>query len=491
MLIDDLSDLEDILETIQGDDNNMNKLTQNEQQDIIDTCQSLMFDYVNQHPTAVSEPDFSDDMINEVKELINVQLNMCQSIDIDEDDLDDIIDIGEELFYSTIMPKRSYNTTFDINNKDKHNEIQDAISYLDSIPQHEQRTKEWYKTRYNLITASNAYKAFESQSVQNQLIYEKCIPLFINENNENNEGSGINEKSSPVNVNTTLHWGQKYEPISVMYYEHTYNTNVCDYGCIPHNKYTFLGASPDGIVTDPKSNRYGRMLEIKNIVNREINGIPKKEYWIQMQLQMETCNLDECDFLETKFIEYENETEYFSDGNFTHSMNGDMKGIILYYSTDSGRPIYIYKPLNMEQKDYISWETQHMIDQEKNGNTWIKNIYWKLEEISCVLVLRNKKWFNDNVYQLQNIWNIIVKERISGFEHRKPNKRIKKTDLSNNLDLNECMINIDKETGKVSLNNNNEKRSRSNSTISVSEIRIRTESIDESNKSILDNIAYP
>lgn len=52
------------------------------------------------------------------------------------------------------------------------------------------------------------------------------------------------------------------------------------------------------------------------------------------------------------------------------------------------------------------------------------------------------------------------------------------------------MINIDKETGKVSLNTN-ERRSRTNSIISVSEIRIRTESIDESNKNILSNIAYP
>ena len=35
----------------------------------------------------------------------------------------------------------------------------------------------------------------------------------------------------------------------------------------------------------------------------KLDGIPKKEYWIQMQLQMEVCDLDECDFLETRFIE--------------------------------------------------------------------------------------------------------------------------------------------------------------------------------------------
>jgi len=36
----------------------------------------------------------------------------------------------------------------------------------------------------------------------------------------------------------------------------------------------------------------------------EINGIPKEDYWIQMQIQIEVCNLSECDFEKTKFTEY-------------------------------------------------------------------------------------------------------------------------------------------------------------------------------------------
>ena len=70
------------------------------------------------------------------------------------------------------------------------------------------------------------------------------------------------------------------------------------------------------------------MLEIKNIVNREITGIPKKEYWIQMQVQMEVCELNECDFLETKFFEYESEEDFNSDGNFNYSENNSIKGFI-------------------------------------------------------------------------------------------------------------------------------------------------------------------
>ena len=180
--------------------------------------------------------------------------------------------------------------------------IQKKIDLLNLIEQPEQRTPEWYWFRYNLITASNGYKAYESQALQNALIYEKCKPPLIMSEN------------SYVNVESPLHWGQKYEPLSALLYEKEYDVKLGEFGCIKHPKYYFLGASPDGIIvnklnTSGINDRFGRMLEIKNVVSREINGIPKKEYWIQMQLQMETCDLDECDFLETRFKEIE-EDEY-------------------------------------------------------------------------------------------------------------------------------------------------------------------------------------
>jgi hypothetical protein len=147
-----------------------------------------------------------------------------------------------------------------------------------------------------------------------------------------------------------------------------------------------------------------------------------------MQLQMETCDLDECDFLETKFTEYDNEESLLKDGDFLQTESGDMKGIIMYFNTHDNRPYYIYKPLQMNLEEFLLWESKNISEYSENqttGMTWIKNLYWKLNEISCVLVLRNKKWFNDNINQLQNIWNIIEKERITGYQHRAPNKRIK------------------------------------------------------------------
>jgi flagellin-specific chaperone FliS len=107
-----------------------------------------------------------------------------------------------------------------------------------------------------------------------------------------------------------------------MIYEHMYQTKIDDFGCIQHPENDFIGASPDGINIDlSNKERFGRMLEIKNIVNREITGIPKEEYWVQTQVQMETCNLDECDFVETRFKESMKATRLLSALN--SSLQGD------------------------------------------------------------------------------------------------------------------------------------------------------------------------
>ena len=305
-------------------------------------------------------------------------------------------------------------------------------------PQPAQRTDAWYQFRYNLITASSAHKIFESQCCINQLIYEKCQPLKI-------VGE---EKSSMVNVNTSLHWGQKYEPLSVLLYEKMYNTKIEDFGCIQHDIYSFLGASPDGINVDKSSERFGRMLEIKNVVTRVITGVPLPAYWIQMQLQMEVCNLEECDFLETKFAEYENESEFYNEASAEKT-----KGVIMYFNTCESKPYYLYKPLDIvTQEKIMKWEEENLdlFQSSLHKMTWIKNIYWKLETLSCILVLRDHKWFRDNITQMENVWKIIEKERVSGSQHRAPNKKnksgmvVKKQYPQTIPDFQGCFINIKK-----------------------------------------------
>ena len=424
-MMKDLPDLENIIDFIVPIEEP--NFVGDYEEELVNTTLQLMYEYIEENPTAISEPDFHETMMEEIREifLIHFQNNHFFN-DNDEEDIDEVLEITSQLFYDEIIPPRSFPNTFVFKEKKNVKELSKKIKILFEKPQPQQRTPEWYEFRHNLITASNAYKAFENQSNQNQLIYEKCQPLVVCESSEN----------QPINVNTTLHWGQKYEPLSVMIYEDMYNTKIGEFGCIQHEKYSFLGASPDGINIDKTNSRYGRLLEIKNIVNREIDGIPKKEYWIQMQLQLETFDLDECDFLETRFIEYESESDFLNDGTFSETQNDNKKGIIMYFSTNEGKPQYVYKPLDIiEKEEFDKWEQEMM--QEWSHYTWIKNIFWRLEEYSCVLVLRNKKWFKDNIHQLSEIWEIIEKERTTGFAHRAPIKRAKKV-----IEENNCFLNV-------------------------------------------------
>jgi len=448
-ILDSLIFEDPITENIFDDDDDTHAL------ELIESALYLMEDYMNENPTAISEPDFEEEFLEDIKEIFYIQFEeKILENDWIEDDLNELLEEAFKIFIGSFYPERSTSFTFKtddtennetnetnfaniISNSERIKQILGKIEHIKQKPQPTQRTDDWYKFRHNLITASNAYKAFESQCTINQLIYEKCQPLKSSESDKN-----IN---TMVNINTPFHWGQKYEPLSVMLYEHLYNTKVADFGCIKHDSFDFLGASPDGINIDTESTRFGRMLEIKNIVNREINGVPKKEYWIQMQLQMEVCDLDECDFLETKFVEYQTAYEFFKEIEIELEQSQqlqqpeeektkklpvlDKKGVILYFHNIlEVKPFYIYKPLNIVKIDEIlQWEEEMigLYQSPEYNMTYIKSIYWKLEKLSCVLVLRNKIWFKNNIQSLENVWKIIEKERITGYQHRAPNKKQK------------------------------------------------------------------
>jgi putative phage-type endonuclease len=448
--LSDIEPLNDILDTLVFEDE-PSIFSEEHANELIETVLHLMEEYMTENPTAISEPNFHELLLEEIKDMFYVQFeDQILNSDYVEDDMNDLLEEAFNIYITTFHPERSIeqkmNDDDDCEEYDEYGEeemniIANKIQALREIPQPVQRTPEWYKFRWNLITASNAWKAFETPSTINQLVYEKCQPL-------KDFNSDHNEEIKMVNTNTTLHWGQKYEPLSVMMYEHMYNSKVEDFGCIQHPVYKFIGASPDGIIVQSETGRYGRMLEIKNIVNREINGIPKKEYWVQMQLQMEVCDLDECDFLETKFVEYPDYDSYKNDssksifaGNefnsYTTTSDGNYKGIIIYFHTKEGKPHYEYMPLNLWTPDDITiWEKVaiHKYESEPYKYTFMKFIYWRLDKLSCVLVLRNKDWFKNNVGQLEKVWNIIEQERVTGYEHRAPVRRAKKEPASSYVD---------------------------------------------------------
>jgi len=316
----------------------------------------------------------------------------------------------------------------------KYQKLENHFNKLLKMPQPVQRTKEWFDYRYNRITASDTAAAIDLNPYEpvESFILKKCDPDY------------------PFRDNATVFHGKKYEPIATMIYEHIYNNRVFEFGALPSEKYSFLGASPDGICSkytlDNKfSDRLGTMLEIKCPVTREIHtsgniigDICPFYYYCQIQQQLECCELDNCDFWQCKLTEYKSKYDYLDDdcskcqnteGNnstIIHIDNKLKKGIILEFYPKNFQPEFpedniewkskyiIPKRLDMNIDQYNSWilntlDEYKILYPEIDKNYYFnKIIYWKLDMSHNVSIKRDDVFLNNIIPILQDTWNKIV-----------------------------------------------------------------------------------
>lgn len=382
------------------------------QVEILESLQDIAEEYLEHHGLLFSAKDyldiFSSDMFVLVSEIAKEEGWYDDKSPSQEDFLFNFL----HLFCSNMLimfniPLREQESTLE--SYQPKEDITREIRRIDTFPVHKQRSAEWFESRYNLFSASNLWKLFSTPGIYNSLIYEKCKGLDT-------------QKTGYVNNDILMpnarNWGVKYEPVSVMVYEHTYGTKVnTNYGCIPHETLP-IGASPDGIVCDETSPKYGRILEIKNIFNREIDGIPSEEYWVQIQTQLEVCRLEVCDFVETRFKEYGSVEAFLADTTVEY------KGLILFFipNTLNAIPEYKYMPLHINVSDYQTWIDQVKIELRESHILYHQS-YWYLDQFSCTQVLRNDFWFEQAIPFIKSHWEVVLSERKSGFEHRAPKKR--------------------------------------------------------------------
>ena len=361
---------------------------------VVDFCIYLLYEYYTSNVRHLHQPTFEEDMMEEVRELAVATLETP----VDDAILREAFDV-----FSVMYPCRTSRFALPVCG----DEFASTMQRLREQPKHAQRTPEWYDTRHNLITASSANKMFGSPCEQNSLIVEKCAP---------------EKERPPLSIYDARHWGVRYEPVSTSYYTATRDTVVEEFGCLVHPTLPFLGASPDGINVKTGCEVYGRMLEIKNPVSRVITGEPTLEYWIQMQLQMEVCDINACDFLETRFIEYATYESFCADGvSFNLSAEGKPKGVMILFIQE-GAFAYEYAPYAAAEDVVVEWEAAQ---REVPGREFVKLIYWRLEEASCVLVHRNREWVRAHQESMASFWETIRTERATGqWTQRLPAKKV-------------------------------------------------------------------
>lgn len=328
---------------------------------------------------------------------------------------------------------------------------------LADIEYPEQRSEAWFALRNNKITASDA------GCVINDNKYEPPYKMIIKK-----------VFTPPFTNNHACSHGKKYEAIAIMIYEKRYNVKIFDFGLIAHPTISCLAASPDGIVSPykydnkHKTSRVGRMVEIKCPVSRKIltEGEVKGEicpiyYWDQVQLQLECCDLDECDFWQCGLEEYVSREEYIKDTNkknpFMSEQTGLERGCIIQLmpKNKTGKFIDENGKINNDEYLQVVYElAQHRYPPSltmtiQEHDTWVaqvtesvaktnpelyvdKVIYWKLVGSGCSLIIRDIEWFNKTLPLYKQMWGYIDALRNNKEKAEKLEAFIKTVEESNN-----------------------------------------------------------
>jgi putative phage-type endonuclease len=272
--------------------------------------------------------------------------------------------------------------------------IQNQVQILKNSPQIEQRTPPWYEMRNNMITASDWAAALAENP------YNSRKKLLLKK-------SGL-EESSGGSFSTD--WGTKYEPVANLVYEFRYKTKVNEFGLLQHPEHKFLGASPDGITDD------GIMIEIKCPTSRKITKVPPHYYWVQVQGQLEICNLEVCHFFQCEFKEYE--TGDFSKGDFgknNMTKNGQEKGVMIKFIKNE-TPFYEYSEIGLSFKEMNDFIIDRIMYYQKTDLTvqFEKPIFWYLNSCECTQIYRDKLWFKKAYILLKEFWDEVISIKQNG-----------------------------------------------------------------------------
>lgn len=297
-----------------------------------------------------------------------------------------------------IIHLEKYKLFGDENNNSSSFRNYQQVQKLKKTIQYEQRTPIWYKIRKNLITATNVAGIIGSSK------YDKRKDLIKKK---------VESKQTFVSNASTDH-GKCYEDVAIQMYERRTNKKIHEFGLLIHDVIPFLGASPDGITDD------GIMVEIKCPTSRVINGnvydLKTTCYFIQMQTQLEVCNLDICDFLECKIIDYDNKKDFLEDNknneksDFFGSNNLE-KGVVGAMEDKlTGEKIFYIPKFDLNIKEKIL-EIKRWRKKNKNTHNKLSNKYWNLKLYSVTRVTRDKEFFRKIKPKLYNFWDEVLELR--------------------------------------------------------------------------------
>ena len=248
-----------------------------------------------------------------------------------------------------------------------------AWKWLLTVDQMPQRTANWYAQKMDMLTASEISNLWKGPRARINLIASK---------------SAIQEPSAKrlatLRVDTNpMDWGVRYEPIVKTLLERD-GSRIHELGRIQHRTIPGLAASPDGLYVSGQLE--GSLVEIKCPISRIIDDKIPFDYWCQMQIQMEVCDIDTCEYVEAKFKEGdENPGGYIS--------------LLLHREEDSDDMKYVYHDSPVCSVDA--------------NEPWIciETYSWSCASLRRTIVPRDTKWFEKIQSDISLFWTEVADVR--------------------------------------------------------------------------------
>jgi hypothetical protein len=253
------------------------------------------------------------------------------------------------------------------------------VESLITRPQVAQRTDAWYTESQALITASQFSLILKDNLTRGKLVVEKAC------------GKLDTAPRRTVVLTMDLNpftWGIRFEHVVNQIYCNLTKTVTRDMGRLKHQNDPRLAASPDGMVVSGPPERYGRFVEFKAPVTRKLTQEIPKEYVIQMQIQMEVGDVEECDYLEVRFNSaYETKVPAMPTRSTYY-------GEIYVIGKDDLPIRYMYSELNTLGKPPIL----------ENDETILETVPWTTSEFYLTTVERSKSWFESVKPKIDSFW---------------------------------------------------------------------------------------
>jgi hypothetical protein len=226
-----------------------------------------------------------------------------------------------------------------------------------------------------MLTASEISNLWKGPRARINLIASKAMPP---------QEIGAKRLAVLRSETNPMDWGVRYEPVVKMILERE-GAQIQELGRIQHRTIPGLAASPDGLYTaGPLS---GSLVEIKCPISRVIAAEIPFEYWCQMQIQMEVCGIDTCEYVEAKFKE---------------NVESEPEGYI---------SLFIHTDEETDEMKYV-----YHTGPEHGQNTsepWIciETYSWACSSLRRSIVKRDIAWFTKIRTDIDLFWKEVVEVR--------------------------------------------------------------------------------